>query len=179
MPFIQRKPTCACGGGCPRCKEHAGSTELEISQPGDRHEQEADRIAERVTQVPDPQRLEKPLILQRRAAHHAESAMVPPIVHEVLRSPGQPLDPATRGFMEPRFGHDFSQVRVHTDAKATESARALDALAYTVGQNIVFGAIRTWNDRGAAPTGPRAYPRGAAAWVKPKSAAGRSSGSAW
>src|SRR5712692_284709 len=78
--------------------------------------------------------------LQRRAANQAEPTQVPPIVHEVLRSPGQPLDPATRAFMEPRFGHDFSQVRVHTDAQAGESARAVNARAYTVGHNIVFDA---------------------------------------
>jgi hypothetical protein len=70
----------------------------------------------------------------------SESAQVPPIVHEVLSSPGQPLDPKTRSLMEPRFGHDFSQVRVHSDAKASESAQAVNALAYTVGQNVVFGA---------------------------------------
>lgn len=64
---------------------------------------------------------------------------VPPIVHEVLRSPGQPLDVATRTFMEPHFEHDFSQVRVHTDAKAAESAKSIDALAYTVGRDIMFG----------------------------------------
>ncbi|GAB4578154.1 MAG: hypothetical protein Fur0022_08870 [Anaerolineales bacterium] len=77
--------------------------------------------------------------LQRKAAHQAEPSSVPPIVHEVLRSPGQPLDSATRAFMEPRFGADFSGVRVHTDAKAAESARAVNALAYTVGRNVVFG----------------------------------------
>lgn len=65
---------------------------------------------------------------------------VPPIVHDVLRSPGQPLDVATRALLEPHFGHDFSQVRVHTDARAVESARMVDALAYTVGRNVVFGA---------------------------------------
>ena len=65
---------------------------------------------------------------------------VPPIVHEVLRSRGQPLDPQTRAFMEPRFGHDFSNVRVHTDARAAESASAVSALAYTVGRDVVFGA---------------------------------------
>ena len=64
----------------------------------------------------------------------------PPIVQDVLRSPGQPLDAATRAFMEPRFGHDFSQVRVHADTKAADSARAVNALAYTVGRDIVFGA---------------------------------------
>jgi outer membrane protein OmpA-like peptidoglycan-associated protein len=65
---------------------------------------------------------------------------VPSIVYDVLSSPGQPIDAGTRAFMEPRFGHDFSQVRVHTDAQAAESAQAVDALAYTVGRNIVFGA---------------------------------------
>ncbi len=65
---------------------------------------------------------------------------VPPIVRSVLNSSGQPLDPATRAFMEPRFGHDFSRVRVHTDARAVESAREVHALAYTVGPNVVFGA---------------------------------------
>jgi hypothetical protein len=63
---------------------------------------------------------------------------VPPIVHEVLRSPGQLLDPATRAFMEPRFGHDFTKVRVHTDGRAAESARSVSALAYTVGSHVVF-----------------------------------------
>ena len=72
----------------------------------------------------------------------SQPAEVPPIVHEVLRSPGQPLNPATRAFMEPRFGHDFSRVRVHTDAKAAESAREVNALAYTVGRDAVFGAGR-------------------------------------
>lgn len=65
---------------------------------------------------------------------------VPSIVHEVMASPGQPLDAATRTFFEPRFGHDFSHVRVHGDAKAAESARAVNALAYTLGRNVVFAA---------------------------------------
>lgn len=65
---------------------------------------------------------------------------VPPIVHDVLRSSGQPLDGATRAFFEPRFGHDFSHVRVHTDARAAESAHAVNALAYTVGPKVVFAS---------------------------------------
>jgi hypothetical protein len=80
--------------------------------------------------------------LQRsRARSHAEgigALSVPPIVHEVLRSPGQPLDLSTRAFLNPRFGHDFSHVRVHTDSRAAESARAVNAHAYTVGQRVVF-----------------------------------------
>jgi len=79
-------------------------------------------------------------VLQRRSTKQSIPSDVPPIVQEVLRSPGQPLDAETRAFMEPRFGHDFSGVRVHTDAKAVESARTVDALAYTVGHDVVFGA---------------------------------------
>ena len=63
-----------------------------------------------------------------------------PGVNEVLKSPGRPLDVDTRAFMEPRFGHNFSQVRVHTDSRAAESARAVNSLAYTIGSDIVFGA---------------------------------------
>lgn len=78
--------------------------------------------------------------LQRHAAGPAAQPAAPPIVHEVLNSPGQPLDPATRNFFEPRFGHDFSRVRVHTDDRAANSARAVNASAYTVGRDIVFDA---------------------------------------
>jgi outer membrane protein OmpA-like peptidoglycan-associated protein len=78
-------------------------------------------------------------LIQRRSDGQSPSVTVPPIVHEVLRSPGQPLDAATRAYMEPRFGHDFSKVRVHADGKAAEAARAVDALAYTVGRDVVFG----------------------------------------
>jgi hypothetical protein len=64
---------------------------------------------------------------------------LPPAIQETLGKPGQPLDQATRGLMELRFGHDFRSVRVHADEKAAESAEALDASAYTVGQDIVLG----------------------------------------
>lgn len=68
------------------------------------------------------------------------STEAPPVVHEALASPGQPLDAATRAFMEPRFGRDFSQVRVHADTNAAKSAKAVQASAYTVGQHVVFGS---------------------------------------
>jgi hypothetical protein len=81
--------------------------------------------------------------LQRKESGAASLAThapgVPPIVHDVLHSSGQPLDTSTRGFMESRFNHDFSRVRVHTDERAAESARSLNALAYTVGHDVVFG----------------------------------------
>jgi Domain of unknown function (DUF4157) len=65
---------------------------------------------------------------------------LPHVVHEVLAGPGQALDHATRASMEQRFGYDFGGVRIHTDTRAAESARAVHARAFTVGRNIVFGA---------------------------------------
>ncbi|HJZ76340.1 MAG TPA: DUF4157 domain-containing protein [Vicinamibacterales bacterium] len=85
---------------------------------------------------------EEEKIARRKAAGPAEPTVALPIVNEVLDSPGQPLDPVTRGVMEAHFGHDFSKVRVHADARATESAQAINALAYTVGSDVVFGAGR-------------------------------------
>jgi hypothetical protein len=125
---------------------------LTVNQPGDEYEQEADRVAEQVMRMPEPhasiveQTYRAQPIVQRSpltpgpSPTEGETSGVPPIVHDVLRSSGQPLDAATRAFMEPRFGHDFGQVRVHTDAKAVESARAVKALAYTVEKDVVFGA---------------------------------------
>lgn len=79
------------------------------------------------------------LTMQRRASNQAEPSAVPPIVYDALRSPGQPLDADIRTFMETRFGHDFSRVAIHTNTKAAESTRAVNALAYTVGRDVVFG----------------------------------------
>jgi hypothetical protein len=128
---------------------------LTVSSPGDASEQEADRVAEQVTQTPTP-------TLQRAAdgqphgpsnehgpsrgpaagsagsANGAESA--PPFVRDVLGSPGQAIESPARAYMESRFGYDFSGVRVHADSRAAESARALQAHAYTFGQHVVFGA---------------------------------------
>jgi hypothetical protein len=78
--------------------------------------------------------------LQGKATGGGGAAIAPPIVNDVLHSPGRPLDAQTRSFFEPRFGHDFSKVRVHTDESAAESAQAVSALAYTFGSHVVFGA---------------------------------------
>jgi hypothetical protein len=144
---------------------------LQIGAAADPLEQEADHVAEQVMRMPDPGSVTtasdagmlrrkcacggtpgptgecaacraKRLGLQRQSARALTPAVAPPIVHEVLHSPGQPLDGATRAFMEPRFGHDFGRVRVHTDARAAEAARAVRALAYTVGRDVTFGAGR-------------------------------------
>ena len=134
-------------------------TKLAINKPGDQYEQEADHVSEQVSRMSEPQlqracacggacpkcQTEQPVPeherLQTKRVESSDlgETVVPPIVPEVLSSPGQPLDAATRGFMEPRFGHDFSRVRIHTDAKAAESARAIQANAYTSRQNMVFG----------------------------------------
>lgn len=103
---------------------------LQVNPVGDPFEQEADRVAEHVMRTPDP---------QRRAGDAGPGVVAPPPMPRLLSSPGHPLDPCTRTFMEPRFGQDFSKVRVHTDAQAAVSARDIHALAYTVGEHVFFG----------------------------------------
>jgi hypothetical protein len=85
-------------------------------------------------------RMKRQGLLQRVTLNQSRTQDVPPIVHEVLHSSGQPLDASTRSFMETRFGRNFSNVRVHTDDKAAKSAQAVNAHAYTVGRDIVFGS---------------------------------------
>ena len=124
-------------------------TKLAINKPGDEYEQEADRVSEQVTRMSEPhldtdqpgredEREHKSLQMKRVGAGDLERTEVPPIVHDVLRSPGQPLDPEVCASMEPRFGYDFSRVRVHSGMTAEQSARELEASAYTVGPHIVF-----------------------------------------
>jgi hypothetical protein len=98
------------------------------------HEREADRMAEGAVRAPLP----------RTSAGLAGSGseVAPGSVGEVLSSPGRSLDPPTRVLMEQRFGHDFSQVRLHAGGAAERSARELSALAYTVGNHVVFGEGR-------------------------------------
>lgn len=142
---LQRK--CACGGTpgptgeCEQCKRKrlALQTKLRINQPGDHYEQEADRAAARVTN--------ESVVSASRTALGKSSGVpaageAPEIVHEVLASGGQPLGGKTVADMSARFGHDFGRVRVHTDARAAESARALSAHAYTVGPHIAFDSGR-------------------------------------
>jgi Domain of unknown function (DUF4157) len=77
-------------------------------------------------------------LMRKPESPESEAPAAPPIVSDVLNASGEPLDRQTRAFMEPRFGHDFSRVRIHTDATAAESARSVNARAYTVGNDIVF-----------------------------------------
>lgn len=136
------------------------ASSLTVNEPGDPFEQEADRVADQVMRMPEPINVQRKCAaceqedkLQRKCASREEEeernalqsketgaglAVAPPIVHEVLSSPGQPLDADTRAFMEPRFGHEFRSVRVHTDERAAEAAGAVSARAYTVGNHIAF-----------------------------------------
>jgi hypothetical protein len=149
--LFQRK--CACGnrtvagGECDRCsnKNMAGlQTKLCINEPGDAYEREADRIAEQVSAKPaHPEVATAPPRIQRLAAPSSQqTSAAPPSVARALADPGRPLGPALRREMEQRFGHDFSRVRVHSGAVADQSARDVNAHAYTVGRDIVFGAGR-------------------------------------
>jgi|GEM_PF-2996018 len=97
-------------------------------------------------------RAEEEQALQRAASGEGALAVAPPLVHDILASPGEPLGREARAFLEPRFGRGFGDVRVHTDARAAESARAVGAVAYTVGSHLVFG---TGAYRPGSPDGRR------------------------
>jgi hypothetical protein len=105
---------------------------LRVSTPSDGHEREAEGLASRVLAGgPAPKHVPR---------HGGPAAPGEPL--HVPGSPGRPLDPATRAFMEPRFGHDFSRVRIHADAAAAQSAAGVEAAAYTVGHDVVFASGR-------------------------------------
>jgi hypothetical protein len=150
--MLQRR--CVCGGSsglagsCSECekKKLVGGqplqTQLAINEPGDRYEQEADRIADQVLATPVSAAVSTapPRIRRFSGQDNGRMAAVPASVDQVLASPGSPLDPALQQDMEQRFGHDFDRVRVHSDMAAAQSARDVNAKAYTVGHHIMFGA---------------------------------------
>ena len=157
-PVVLRRKEgqCACGGTCPRCAagdhEHqpvtnsGAVTPLVVGEPNDEYEREADWMASAVmgagasaTPPSAPPSLRRRLSRSARTADGAPG-VAPPIVHDVLRSDGAALDPATRLEMESRFDADFSAVRIHWDARAAESATAVNAVAYTVGRDVVFAS---------------------------------------
>ena len=148
---LQRK--CACGGTagptgeCEQCRKKRllqrsafqVQPKLTISQPRDAFEQEADQVADAVASD------SVGFISKRTLGANTEPVgldVAPSIVDEVLQSNGQPLDAGIEARMTQRFGYDFGCVRVHTDARANESAHAVNAHAYTVGEHIVFGRGR-------------------------------------
>jgi hypothetical protein len=141
---------------------------LAINDPNDIHEKEADEMADKVMRMPVPEPInfsasknsinrkcseceKEEKELQRKESNSEHTSVVPSVVNDVLSSSnGRSLDPATRLFMEPRFNYDFSNVNIHNDDAASKSADAINALAYTSGNNIVFnsGQYDTGSDAG-------------------------------
>ena len=134
---------------------------LTINTPGDMYEQEADSVADKVMRMTEHDRVQtkffKPAtVVQRKCTHCKEEekkvqrkeadgeTMTPTSTLENylgnLSGAGHHLSGDTRNFYEPRFGYDFSNVKVHTDTAAAKSAQSINALAYTSGNNIVFNS---------------------------------------
>jgi Domain of unknown function (DUF4157) len=107
---------------------------LHVNSPGDSHELEADRVAEQVIGMAEP----GPRRSRRTGGGGSSFAATAP--GGARFGSGRPLDDATRGFMERRFGQDFGHVRVHTDERASATAAAVNARAFTVGDEVTFAA---------------------------------------
>lgn len=137
---VNRALACEGGGDC--CADCRASepalANLSISDPADREEREAKRVAEHALRsVPSTQDAGASELSATWPAVPATQAPSP--VRQLLRAPGRRLDERARAFMEPRFGCDFGAVRVHTDAQAARVAADLDARAFTTGSHIAFG----------------------------------------
>ena len=151
MPEPQLQRACACGnqrmagGECSECskkKPFSLQTKLRANEPGDTYEEEADRIANEVMGAPAEHTVSgaAPRIQRFPAQSNRSMDAAPPSVDQALASPGRPLEPAIRQDMERRFGYDFSRVLVHCGRAAEQSARDVNAHAYALGRDIVFGA---------------------------------------
>lgn len=150
---LQRKASCACGGGCPDCRsEGTKSSDLKVSRPGDAAEIEADHIADKVMRMPDAGSVETkanspdavlPMIQTKTSGGGGASdgTFVGGDISGRINSSrggGSGLDTNTRSFMESRFGADLGSVRIHTGGEAAEMSRDLNAKAFTVGSDIYF-----------------------------------------
>lgn len=127
--------------GPPPPAQKPDAVRFEVGAPDDALEREADRVAQQVmngSPAPSTSADGSDPKLRRLPAAAPNLTHAPEGVQQVLSGPGRPLDARTRAFFEPRFGRDFSSVRVHTSDTADRSARALDAQAYTVGHHVVF-----------------------------------------
>ncbi len=124
---------------------------LSISQPNDKYEQEADRVADQVMAMPDPKLQPQPENEEEDETIQTKplSDQITPLVQRQeglsvqvkdLKGGGQPLPQSERSFFEPRLGHNFSRVRVHTDARANAAATSANAKAFTTGSDIVFSS---------------------------------------
>ena len=134
---------CSCGGGCPRCQAKSGGAEaLRLSQPADAHEREAEQAASRVLagQKVSIGSGRPTRDLMRSPQPGAPSTHAPAALRAGLQGPARLLDAGTRRQLESGLQQDLSAVRLHTGPQAAASAAAVQARAYTVGRDIVFGA---------------------------------------
>jgi hypothetical protein len=145
--LLQRKCTggnyAIAGGEWAECGNKNGlQRKLAIGPSNDPLEQEADRVAEQVmaASAHSPVSGATSSIQPFTGQSTGNEGTAPASVERVLSGFGRPLDPALQQDMGQRFGHDFSRVRIHSGAAAEQSARDVNANAYTVGHNIVFGA---------------------------------------
>jgi Domain of unknown function (DUF4157) len=151
-PVIRRKASCACGGGCPTCSDDLLlkniQPKLTVSTPGDRHEQEADDVADRVMRMPDESPVlsssfslqrDNKLNLDLKTDSSSDVGQVGTGFTSRLGA-GQPLDTGSRQYFEPRFGQSFDNVRIHNGPDAAAAAATVKARAFTLGNDIVFGA---------------------------------------
>ncbi len=168
---------CPFGGVCHTCPPRI-QAKLKIGQPNDKYEQEADRVADEIMRMPDPQVQKKscsscnengeekliqtkslsgqisPLVQRQPIAEEEEEELIQtkiagevtpditPAISSSIQSfkgGGRPLSQAERSYFEPRFGRDFRGVRLHTSSTGTDAARRLQAKAFTIGNDIVFG----------------------------------------
>lgn len=149
MNYMQQKKTQNTSGSACKTASPAAvrvQAKLSVSPASDPLEAEADAVAEQVVGMvaPATPQVQKKCSVcgkkeLRRKSEASAPAGVPDSVTQALGSSGSAMDPSTQHFMESRFGHDFSNVQIHTDATAQHSARAINALAYTSGNHIVFG----------------------------------------
>jgi hypothetical protein len=122
--------------------QHVIQAKMKIGQPGDIYEKEADRVAEQVMQMPEPQLQRQPIEEEEEESPSQTSEVTPNLESRinVNGGEGQLLSASTRAFFEPRCGYDFSQVRVHPNTQAAESVQTVNVRAFTMGRDIVFGA---------------------------------------
>jgi cell wall-associated NlpC family hydrolase len=154
-PITSTPRTCPFGGACHTCPTRV-QAKLDVGQPDDEYEREADDVADKIMRMAEPCCSDRPddddkdkVRLKPDSsliAHHSSPPAGIKVSPEVeaqiqgLHGGGRPLTESERAFCEPHFGQDFSKVRIHADGRAAGAARAVNARAFTVGQDVVFGA---------------------------------------
>lgn len=160
--LVQRQSNCVCGGGCPKCQSKSRiQPKLKVGAANDKYEQEADRVAEQIVNSgsysstgdnPAQNRIQrmcdnceeeeqdKENSVQRKSRSDRDTTMPSRTESYIdsLSGGGAPLSRSEAQYFEPRFGHSFSKIRVHTGESADRAANSINARAFTLGNNIAF-----------------------------------------